>query len=48
MELPTYFSDFLLEIRPTSDQVSDYKSGLETLLKRLRGDEMLAAPARVQ
>lgn len=35
MELPSYFIDFLAEIRPQSNHVQDYKKGHETLRKRL-------------
>lgn len=42
MELPTYFKDFLTEIRPTSNQVNEYKQGYKTLTKRLREDEKLS------
>ena len=42
MELPTYFTDFLREIRPTSDQVDDLKRGHRTLRERLGQDETLA------
>ncbi len=42
MELPTYFKDFLTEIRPTSNQVNEYKQGYKTLMKRLREDEKLS------
>ena len=42
MELPTYFKDFLQEIRPTKDQKDNAKTGHETLRKRLREDEALS------
>jgi hypothetical protein len=42
MELPSYFKDFLKEIRPTPDQVEDYKSGHKTLRDRLSKDVKLA------
>ncbi len=42
MELPTYFADFLKEIRLTDAQVDDAKCGHETLRKRLEGDETIA------
>ncbi len=42
MELPTYFSDFLAEIRPTKNQRNELKTGHSTLRDRLRQDEELA------
>ena len=42
MELPTYFTDFLTNIRPTQNQRDEMKSGHETLRKRLNNDEDLA------
>jgi hypothetical protein len=42
MELPTYFSDFLAEIRPTRNQRNELKTGHSTLRDRLRQDEELA------
>jgi hypothetical protein len=42
MVLPTYFSDFLQEIRPTKNQNSDAKTGHRTLRTRLLEDEDLA------
>lgn len=43
MELPTYFADFLKEIRPTKDQRDDLKRGHRTLRQRLEQDETLAS-----
>lgn len=42
MELPSYFSDFLTEIRPTKNQKDDLKTGHRTLRDRLYKDEDLA------
>lgn len=42
MELPSYFEDFLSEIRPRRDQLSALRSGHRTLRKRLKEDEDLA------
>ena len=42
MELCTYFTDFLQTIRPTSNQVDDYKCGHQTLRQRLREDAVLS------
>jgi len=42
MEIPTYFTDFLQEIRPTKSQREDAKTGHETLRKRLLADEKLS------
>ncbi len=42
MELPTYFSDFLKEIRLTSNQISDLKKGHILLRERLEADETLS------
>ena len=39
---PTYFSDFLSNIRLSSSQISDLKTGHSTLRKRLLADEELA------
>lgn len=41
MEVPTYFKDFLIEIRPTEKQRSEMKSGHTTLRDRLRVHESL-------
>lgn len=41
MELPSYFGDFLQNIRPTTNHVSDYKRGHRTLRDRLLSDEKL-------
>lgn len=35
MDLPSYFIDFLSEIRPQSNHIEDYKMGHKTLRKRL-------------
>ncbi len=42
MELPTYFADFLKEIRPTKSQKDDAKAGHKTLRKRLHADKTLS------
>jgi len=42
MELPSYFNDFLSNIRSTDKQVDDYKTGHKTLRKRLYEDEALS------
>jgi len=42
MELPSYFNDFLKNIRSTDDQIDDYKTGHQTLRKRLHEDETLS------
>jgi Second Messenger Oligonucleotide or Dinucleotide Synthetase domain len=42
MELPTYFADFLREIRPTPNQVDDLRRGHTTLRERLRDDAGLS------
>ncbi|PXX95466.1 SMODS domain-containing nucleotidyltransferase [Halomonas sp. LBP4] len=39
MEIPTYFSDFLSEIRLTANQRQEAKKGHETLRKRLNNDD---------
>lgn len=39
--IPTYFSDFLQNIRMTDNQIQDCKAGHETLRKRLAEDEEL-------
>ncbi len=41
--LPTYFEDFLKEVRPTKDQRDDLLQGHSTLRKRLRADESLSS-----
>ena len=41
MELPTYFTKFLQEIRPTENQKEDCKTGHQTLRNRLSADEQL-------
>jgi Second Messenger Oligonucleotide or Dinucleotide Synthetase domain len=43
MELPSYFADFLREIRPTSNQVDDLRRGHTTLRERLRDDAGLSS-----
>jgi hypothetical protein len=42
VELPSFFSDFLQDIRPTPNQRSDARTGHETLRKRLLADERLS------
>lgn len=42
MQLPSYFSDFLHEIRPTGRQIEDFKKGHTLLRQRLLEDEKLA------
>lgn len=42
MELPTYFEEFLNEIRLTSAQKTELKEGHERLRRRLREDDSLA------
>jgi len=41
MELNSYFTDFLREIRPTDNQKKDYQSGHKTLRKRLKSYDPL-------
>lgn len=41
MELKSYFTDFLAEIRPTDNDVEDYITGHSTLTKRLKADDTL-------
>jgi len=41
MEMQSYFDKFLREIRPTPNQIEDYKRGHSTLRDRLEGDEDL-------
>lgn len=41
-ELPSYFSDFLKEIRPTAAQRKDMRDGHKTLRDRLESDEDLS------
>ncbi len=43
MDLPSYFGDFLTEIRPTSEQKEDYQQGHKTLRERLNADQKLSA-----
>jgi hypothetical protein len=43
MELPTYFADFLSEIRPTDSQAEDYKNGHRILRERIESDEGMAS-----
>jgi hypothetical protein len=42
MELPSYFRDFLADIRPTSNHVQDYQCGHRTLRQRLADDPALS------
>lgn len=42
MELNSYFTDFLSEIRPQANHREEYKTGHRTLRKRLREDEKLS------
>src|SRR5262245_52439007 len=42
MDLPSYFRDFLQEIRPTSAHRDDFKTGHKTLRDRLAADEILS------
>lgn len=41
--LPTYFNDFLSNIRLSQNQINDLKTGHQTLRKRLENDEDLSA-----
>jgi hypothetical protein len=41
MEIPSYFTDFLAAIRPSKDEVDDYKKGHTTLIKRLKNEDNL-------
>jgi hypothetical protein len=41
MEVRSYFADFLRNIRPTANQVDDYKRGHRTLRQRLEADDTL-------
>jgi hypothetical protein len=43
MELPSYFNDFLAQIRPQDNHVSDYKNGHRILRDRLKADEALSS-----
>lgn len=43
MELPSYFTDFLENIRPTQNQRGNCKTGHETLRKRLEDDDSLSS-----
>jgi tRNA nucleotidyltransferase (CCA-adding enzyme) len=43
MELPSYFADFLRDIRPTPNQVDDLRRGHTTLRERLRDDAGLSS-----
>ena len=43
MELPSYFRDFLREVRPTKNQRDESRAGHQTLRKRLLNDELLAS-----
>ena len=40
--VPSYFKDFLSNIRLSDNQVSDLKTGHTTLRKRLEADETLS------
>lgn len=42
MELPSYFKDFLSQIRPTPEEIQEYKDGHETLRAKLLADPVLA------
>jgi Second Messenger Oligonucleotide or Dinucleotide Synthetase domain len=42
MELPSYFEDFLAEIRPQNNHIKDFKTGHETLRKRLSAESDLS------
>lgn len=42
MELPSYFTDFLREIRPNQDQLDALREAHSTLRQRIRDDEDLA------
>lgn len=42
MDLPSFFNDFLAEIRPQDNHVNDYKSGHRTLRQQLNADETLS------
>ena len=42
MELPSYFRDFVQEIRPTPAQLGDYQAGHKTLRERLYADKRLS------
>jgi len=42
MEFPSYFKDFLTAIRPTEDEVKEYKEGHETLRSKLLADPNLS------
>jgi hypothetical protein len=42
MELPSYFTDFLSNIRPTPNQVDDYMCGHQTLRQRMQEDTRLS------
>lgn len=42
MQLPSYFSDFLRDIRPTGRQIQDFKKGHTLLRQRLLADDKLA------
>lgn len=41
MEITSYFNDFLASIRPSKDEIDDYRKGHSTLTKRLKEDEIL-------
>ena len=40
--LPSYFKDFLKEIRPTQNQRNDARNGVRVLRERLLADEVLS------
>lgn len=42
MQISTYFTDFLTDIRLTSNQINDLIKGHETLRNRLNNDETLS------
>ncbi len=42
MELPSYFKDFLNRIRPTEEEVKEYKEGHQTLRSKLLADPELS------
>jgi hypothetical protein len=42
MELPSYFNDFLVEIRPQSNHIEDFKKGHKTLRERLSAESDLS------
>jgi hypothetical protein len=42
MQLPTYFADFLTDIRPDDDQLQEYQEGHKTLRQRMHDDEEIS------